>query len=313
MRVLVIMDDLSSAIPDKDTTIGFMLAAQKLGHTVDYAQISDLFIENGHGGVRARTVRLSLDDSPFYALEKVCVSELSSYDTIWMRKDPPVDRAYLHATHVLDLVGDKTLVVNSPAGVRFANEKLYALQFPHLCPDTLVTRSMKQIRERLDASDQPLIVKPVDGHGGAGVFLLRQHDRNISSILETLTDNEQRWVVAQEYLPEAREGDKRIIMINGESYGAILRIPKDDDNRGNIHVGGRVVDCELTPRDRLICETVGPRLREDGLWFVGLDVIGGKLTEINVTSPTGIREIQDLTGRDVGQEYVRWVQNKIKC
>ena len=172
---------------------------------------------------------------------------------------------------------------------------------------------MKQIRERLDASEQPLIVKPVDGHGGAGVFLLRQDDRNISSILETLTDNEQRWVVAQEYLPEAREGDKRIIMINGESYGAILRIPKDDDNRGNIHVGGRVVNCELTPTDRLICETVGPRLREDGLWFVGLDVIGGKLTEINVTSPTGIREIQDLTGRDVGQIMSDGFRIKIKC
>jgi glutathione synthase len=155
------------------------------------------------------------------------------------------------------------------------------------------------------------VVKPIDGHGGAGVFLLRKGDRNISSILETLTDEGARWVVAQAYIPEARQGDKRIIMIDGKPRGAILRVPREDDNRGNIHVGGTVQATELTAREMEICAAVGPRLRADGLWFVGLDVIGDYLTEVNVTSPTGIREYQEFTGTDLGAEFVIWLEGRV--
>ena len=160
-------------------------------------------------------------------------------------------------------------------------------------------------------SEQPTVVKPVDGHGGAGVFVLSPDDRNAASVLETLTENGRRWVVSQTYIPAARTGDKRIIMLNGELQGAIIRVPQSLDHRGNIHVGGTVQSVELTDRDREICRAVGPRLRADGLWFVGLDIIGDYLTEINVTSPTGIREIQSLTGMDVGHSYVQWVEQQL--
>ena len=228
-----------------------------------------------------------------------------------MRKDPPVDRAYLHATHILDLVNEKTLVVNSPTGIRFANEKLYAQFFPDLCPDTYVSRSCVDLLAQVRSRSSATVLKPVDGHGGSGVFVISPDDRNAASVIETLTENGQRWIIAQEYIPAARTGDKRIILLNGDVRGAIIRVPQDDENRGNIHVGGRVEDIELSERDRAICERIGPRLKRDGLWFVGLDIIGDYLTEINVTSPTGIREISELTGVDIGLEYVDWVEKRL--
>ncbi|MEE2786631.1 MAG: glutathione synthase [Myxococcota bacterium] len=310
MQILVIMDPIEFLEPDKDTTIGFIMSAQRAGHRVEYACLEDLFIENGTGGVRARRIEVAPSSRPFYHMGPVEMRPLSAYDSVWMRKDPPVDRAYLHATHILDLAGTNTLVVNSPQGLRFANEKLYALQFPEFIPSTLVTRNLPQIRQKLDENGRPLIVKPVDGHGGAGVFLLQPGDRNVNSILETLTDNGRRWVVVQQYLSEARIGDKRVIMIDGHPVGAILRVPQDNDNRGNIHVGGTVQPTTLTETEQSICAVVGPRLRQDGLWFVGLDLIGERLTEVNVTSPTGIREVEALTGEDLGAAYVKWVEAK---
>ncbi len=308
MRILVVMDPIANAGADEDTSIGFMLAAQRRGHQVEYCQLKDLYIRNGAGYAVSRAVRLNLSASPFYQLGEPIHSFLSEFDTIWMRKDPPVDDAYLHGTHIFDLAGPDVLVVNSPEGLRYANEKLYAQQFPQFCPETLVTRDMDGIRRWLDTRSDPLIVKPVDGHGGRGIFRLDKNDRNIGSILETLSEDGRLWVVAQSYLPEARKGDKRIILIDGEPQGAILRIPQSDDNRGNMHVGGRVEHCELTERDLEICGALAPRLKADGLWFVGLDVIGGYLTEINVTSPTGIREIEALSGRDVAGAFVEWVE-----
>jgi len=310
MRILVIMDPIERVLIDKDTTFGFLLAAQQRGHELFYCHLEHLYAIGGEGGARAAAVTVRPDPDDFYTLGPWNNHRLADFDSVWMRKDPPVDRAYLHATHILDLAGD-ALVVNNPTGVRYANEKIYALQFPEFCPETMVTRDLGAIRQKLADGGEPLIVKPVDGHGGAGIFQLRPDDRNVASILETLTDEGEKWVMVQQYLPAAREGDKRIILIDGEPVGAILRVPREDDNRGNIHVGGTVVHVELTERDKAICAAVGQRLRDDGLWFVGLDVIGGYLTEINVTSPTGIREVEKMTGTDLGAAYVQWVESAV--
>lgn len=311
MRFLVVMDPIERVVVDKDTTFGFMLAAQARGHELFYCTVADLYAVGGAGGARCAPVTVQLDQSDFYRLGAWADRSLDDFDSVWMRQDPPVDRAYLHATHLLDLV-EQALVVNNPTGVRFANEKIYALQFAEFCPETVVTRDMGRIRALLRAKGEPLIVKPIDGHGGRGIFMLRPDDRNTGSILETLTEEGQRWVMVQQYLPAAREGDKRIIMIDGEPRGAILRVPQADDNRGNIHVGGSVQHVELTARDREICAAVGPRLRRDGLSFVGLDVIGGYLTEVNTTSATGIREVQKHTGVDLGDAYVAWVEGAVE-
>lgn len=308
MRILVVMDPIAPVVVDKDTTFGFLLAAQARGHDVFYCNQSDLYIGQAGGGVRAAPVEVREIQGDHYTLGEWTDHPLSSFHTIWMRKDPPVDRAFLHATYILDQAGPDTLVVNTPAGLRDANEKIYALNFREFTPQTVVTRDPARIRRWLDSRDAPLIVKPVDGHGGFGIFRLDKGDRNVASILETLTDDGKRWVMAQEYLPAAREGDKRILMLNGKPAGAIMRVPQADDHRGNMHVGGRVERTELTPREREICAAVGPKLVQDGLYFVGLDVIGDHLTEINVTSPTGIREVLKLGGRDVGDEYVAFCE-----
>jgi len=312
MRILVVMDPIQQVDAPKDTTVGFILAAQCLGHDVYYCEQQHLFSQDGLGYAHAGRLRIDTEDPLAYELATAQPTALSDFDTVWMRKDPPVDRAYLHATHILDLAGDRTLVVNSPGGLRYANEKMSAQFFPEFCPTTLVTRNCDQIRSLLNNAEEPLVLKPIDGHGGSGVFVVNPGDRNAGSIVETLTEEGRRWVVVQSYLAAARLGDKRIILIDGEPHGAIIRIPKDDDHRGNIHVGGRVEHVDLDERDREICNAIGPRLREDGLWFVGLDIIGGYLTEVNVTSPTGIREIQEFTGRDVGAAYVKWVEEKVK-
>ena len=311
MRILVVMDPIEGAEVTGDTSIGFMIAAQVRGYKVEYCHLEHLYTRDGAGWVQARTISIDVQSTPFYDIGSAVHSRLSDFDTIWMRKDPPVDDAYLHATHILDLAGPKVLIVNAPRGVRYANEKLYAQQFPQFCPETLVTRDMNSIRDWLQARSEPLVVKPIDGHGGRGVFVLTKEDRNSGSILETLSQDGALWVVAQSYLPEARVGDKRIILIDGEPQGAILRTPQADDHRGNMHVGGRVTHCDLNARDLEICSVLAPRLRADGLWFVGLDVIGGYLTEINVTSPTGIREIEALSGLNVADAYLDWIETRI--
>ena len=312
MKILMVMDPIEDVNILEDTSFGFALAAQARGHQLYYCQQSALFVHDGHGGAWARPLEVSMNPDDFFRLGSVEELLLKTFDSIWMRKDPPVDRAYLHATHILDLAGPGTLVVNSPQGVRYANEKLYAQSFPQYCPPTFVSRSPEKILEWSRDRGESVVVKHVDGHGGSGVFVIHSHDRNANSIVETLTENGRRWVVTQSYLPEAREGDKRVIILNGKVQGAIIRIPRDEDNRGNIHVGGRVERIELSDRDREICRAVAPALVRDGLYFVGLDIIGGYLTEINVTSPTGIREIQNLTGLDIGDRFVQWVEESMR-
>lgn len=311
LRILVVMDPIEAVNVDRDTTFGFMLAAQARGHELFYCTQDQLYaLPGGQAGVRAASVQVWHRPHDFFALGPWVDAPLSTFDSVWMRKDPPVDRDYLHATYLLDHAGPVTQVINRPAALRDANEKLYTLHFSQFTPETLVTRDAARVRDWLARAPWPLIVKPVDGHGGRGVFLLQRDDRNVPSILETLTEDGRRWVMVQRYLPAARDGDKRILMLDGEPLGAILRVPRADENRGNIHVGGSVVRCTLTPREREMCGVIGERLRRDGLVFVGIDVIGEHLTEINVTSPTGIRELLALDGVDVAAAYVKYCEER---
>jgi glutathione synthase len=226
-----------------------------------------------------------------------------------MRKDPPFDLDFYFATQLLSLVDPRrTLVINRPSGLREANEKLYALRFPEVTPKTVVTADMLRLREFLEELGGEMIIKPLDGCGGAGVFHLHRSDRNLTSILETATQNGSRLIMGQQYLPEVRQGDKRLIVLDGEPLGGVLRVPREDEHRGNIHVGGQVVRSEVTDRDREICRRLAPSLKADGLYFVGLDIIGGWLTEVNVTSPTGVQEIDRLDGVNLEAKVIDFVE-----
>ena len=224
--------------------------------------------------------------------------ELESFDAVWMRKDPPFNQDYIYATYILSLIDEtKTKVINEPRGIRESNEKLYTLYFPEWIPESLVTKDLAQLNNFLVEVGGEIVVKPLDGHGGEGVFYVRQGDRNANVIMETITDFGKRYVLAQKFIEEVSEGDKRIILLNGEPLGAVLRVPKGGGEfRCNFHSGGSPAKSGLTRRDLEICEALGPRLREDGLYFVGIDVIGGYITEINTTSPTGVQEINRLDG-----------------
>jgi glutathione synthase len=239
-----------------------------------------------------------------FQLEARVSRRLADFDVVLMRKDPPVDVGYLHATWILDHARGKTLLVNDPRGLRELNEHLAVLQFPQLTPPTIVTRSADKLRAFQHEQGGAIVVKPVDGYGGLGIFVVRDGDPNASSILETSTAAGTRWTLAQRYLPEAVNGDKRIVLVDGVSVGAVLRVPAAAEARGNLHVGGRAVRSELDARDREIVAAVAPMLRAHGQVLVGLDVIGGMLTEINITSPTGIRHIARLEDRNVAGEVL---------
>jgi len=288
------MDPIERILPDKDTTFVLMLETLHRGHGVYYCTQPDLFALDNTPHARFRRAEV-VRGVPHYRLFEERTEPLDWFQVIFMRKDPPVDMAYLFATQLLSLTDPRrTLVLNNPRGLRDANEKLYALNFPSVLSPTIVTSDMDRLRTFLDQVGGEVILKPLDACGGAGIFLIRRSDRNLNSILEISTDNGRRLTMGQRYIPEIRNGDKRVIMLDGHPIGAVLRVPREDESRGNIHVGGTCVRTALTPRDLEITATVGPRLRADGLFFVGLDIIGDYLTEVNVTSPTGIQEINAL-------------------
>jgi len=307
-RLLYVMDPLARVLVDKDTTFAFMLEGQARGHEQWVCGVEDLSVERSVPRARTRRAEVRRADV-HYTLSEVKDAPLAAWDVVFMRKDPPFDLAYYFATHVLGLVdAGQTLVVNDPRGLREANEKLYALHFPSLIPESVVTGDHAQLKAFMESLGGEMIVKPLDGCGGAGVFHVHRGDRNINAILEASTMNGVRLVMAQRYLPAAREGDKRIIVVDGEPLGAILRVPREDETRGNIHVGGRVERAALDARDREICRTMKPRLDADGLYFVGLDVIGGFVTEVNVTSPTGVQEIDRLDGTNLSARVFDFVE-----
>ena len=296
LRVLYVMDPLDRVLIDKDTTFAFMLEGGRRAHEQHVCGVADVFVERTvpHAHVRGAQVRRG---TPHYTLSESRTVPLSWFDVVFMRKDPPFDLSYYFTTQLLGLVDPRvTLVVNDPQGLREANEKLYALRFPDLIPESLVTGDLVQLKAFMEGLGGEMIVKPLDGCGGAGVFHVHRGDRNLHAILETSTANGSRLVMAQRYLPAARDGDKRLIVLAGEPLGAILRVPREDEHRGNIHVGGRVERATVDARDREICRRMAPRLEADGLYFVGLDIIGGFVTEVNVTSPTGVQEIDRLDG-----------------
>ena len=312
MRFAFIMDPIQHVLIDKDTTFVFMLEAQSRGHEVWYLEMADLFIERARAMGRARRIELRRELDNHFTFSVEHTGPLGEFDAIFMRKDPPFDIPYLHATQLLDLAQNEgAVVLNRPAGLRAANEKLYALNFPGVIPATLITPAAKRLKAFLDELDGEMIIKPIDGHGGAGIFYVHKDDRNLNSILETLTQDGREAIIAQQYIPEVRQGDKRLIALNGEPIGCTLRVPRADENRGNIHVGGTCVKADVTDRDKEICRTVAPFLQKDGLYFVGLDIIGDYLTEVNVTSPTGVQEIDRLNQTCLEAQVIDFAERQV--
>ncbi len=296
LRMAFVMDPLTPMDIQADTTFALMLAAQERGHSLWYVDPADLGVGSDGATARAARVHVQRVEGDHARVEPAQTLVLDqAFDVIWQRKDPPVDAEFVTATQILGLC-QKALVLNRPAGILASNEKLYALNFPDLMAETIVSRDRAELLAFMDQMGGEMIVKPLDGRGGEGIFFLRQDDKNLSSILEQSTQFGARRIMAQRFLPDVRLGDKRILLLDGEPLGGLLRVPSDGEVRANLHVGGRAEKGGLDEIDLRIIEAVAPWLKRDGLFFVGIDVIGGKLTEINVTSPTGIQEMGRLDG-----------------
>ncbi|MBJ6132646.1 glutathione synthase [Ochrobactrum sp. Q0168] len=298
LKVAVQMDHISTINIKGDTTFALSLEAQKRGHELYHYTPDRLSMRDGV--VSARLEKLDVRDvvGDHFTLGEPIRRDMSEMDVVLLRQDPPFDMNYITNTHLLERIHPKTLVVNDPAWVRNSPEKIFVTEFPDLMPETLITKDPQEVMEfRREFGD--IILKPLYGNGGAGVFHLADGDRNLSSLLEMFGQLFREPFIAQRYLKDVRAGDKRIILIDGEPVGAINRVPSETDARSNMHAGGKAEQSKLTPREREICERIGPSLRERGFILVGIDVIGNYMTEINVTSPTGIREIERFDGTNV--------------
>ena len=306
MKLLFIIDPLDRLMLFGDTSYALMLEAVARGHQVFTCLVEHLGLEGDDAVALATPTGVVDAETPATAFrtEPAVAMRLGDFDVVLMRKDPPFDVTYLHATWILEHARGKTLLVNDPRGLRELNEHLAVLRFPSLTPHTIVTRSSARLTSFLDEQGGAIVVKPVDGFGGLGIFVVRAGDPNASSIFETSTGGGTRWTLAQSYLPAAAQGDKRILMIDGEPVGAVLRVPALNEARGNLHVGGRAVKCEIDARDREIIDAINPTLRSYGQLLVGIDIIGGMLTEINITSPTGVRHISRLDGRNAATPII---------
>ena len=298
MQVAFQMDPVASVDIDADSTFRLAEEAQARGHTLHFYTPQALRYENGRVRARMQSMTLRRVHGDHVDLGAPEDRDLAEMDVVWLRQDPPFDMHYITTTHMLDRLSGVTCVVNDPFWVRNFPEKLLVLQFPDLIPDTLVTSDLEALRA-FKARRGEIIVKPLFGNGGAGVFRLGPEDRNLASLHETMTALSREQLIAQEYLPAITRGDKRIILVDGEAVGAINRMPQAGETRSNMHVGGRAEPATLTARDREICAGIGPTLRDHGQVFVGIDVIGDRLTEINVTSPTGLQELERFDGVNV--------------
>jgi glutathione synthase len=295
LRVAVQMDPIASINIDGDSTFALMLEAQARGHALWHYHVRDLALAGGRVLAHAQPVEVRRVKGDHFTLGAPVELDLGQVDVVLMRQDPPFDMAYITATHILEHIHPKTLVVNDPASVRNAPEKLFVTHFPDLMPETLISADIRQIRRFRDKHGD-IILKPLFGNGGAGVFHVKPEDPNLNALLEMFTERSREPLVVQRYVPDVRKGDKRIILVDGVAMGAINRVPAAGEARSNMHVGGRPEPTTLTDREREICDAIGPELRKRGLIFVGIDVIGGYLTEINVTSPTGLQEIARFDG-----------------
>lgn len=312
MRFVFVMDPLTRVSHDKDTSFAFIRAAQERGHQSFHCLAHDLHVLEGR--TRATVHRIEILTEPPYIVlrrdEGAKLVEIDEVDAVFIRKDPPFDQAYLYATLMLERARGKTLIVNDPRGLRDANEKLYALHFSEWTPKTFVTSDRDMIHQFVLDVGGKAVIKPLDGAGGWGVMMLRSDDKNARAIVDMLTGEGKHLAMVQAFLPAVTQGDKRILLLDGEPLGAILRVPRADEIRSNIHVGGSVVPTELTPREHELVRAIAPKLRADGLFFVGLDVIGEHLTEVNVTSPTGIQELSRFTGIDQSVKVIEWAEKK---
>ncbi len=317
LKLAFIIDPIERLDPGHDTSVAMMEAAQILGHEVYITQVDRLGVIESRAYGWLRSVKMKpvvqqgdrwISELDWYVLGEATWQPLETMDAVFMRKDPPVTVPYLYVTYILDYVDrQKTQVINSPAGLRAANEKMYALQFTKAIPETIVSTDKQVIREAVERWGAG-VLKPLGGKAGEGILFLEEGDRNFNSIIEVSTQQGKEPVMVQAYLPAAKDGDKRVILLNGEPIGAVNRVPTGKEFRGNMAVGGRSDKTQLTDRDLEICQQVAPTLRKDGLIFVGLDIIGGYLTEINVTSPTGIREVDRLDDVRLGNQVVEWVE-----
>jgi glutathione synthase len=298
LTVAVQMDPIEKIDIGGDSTFALMLEAQKRGHGLLYYGPRDLTFRENKVTAMVRSLHVRAVKGDHFALGEGFVYDLSAADVVLMRQDPPFDMAYITATHILERLHPGTLVVNDPAHVRNAPEKLFVTEFADFIPPTLITSDGREIREFRD-QHKDIILKPLFGNGGAGVFRVRPDDENLGALLEMFTAFYREPVIVQRYLPEVRKGDKRIILVDGEFAGAINRVPAAGEARSNMHVGGRAEKTELTRRERDICAAIGPELKRRGLIFTGIDVIGDYMTEINVTSPTGIQEVARFGGADI--------------
>lgn len=320
LKVAVQMDPMDSIGIDGDSSFQLMLTAQERGHSLWHYEVRNMSLSEGmitDGSdrrarlvARARPVTVQRVRGDHYKFGPELLLDLATMDAVLMRQDPPFDMAYITATHMLEHIHPKTLVVNDPASVRNAPEKLLVTHFPELMPPTLVTWDVDAIRG-FRATHKDIIVKPLFGNGGAGVFRIRQDDPNLNSLLEMHFARSREPLMIQRYEAAVRQGDKRIILVDGVPMGAVNRVPAEGEARSNMHVGGRPEKVDLTPRDKEICAAIGPTLKAQGLIFVGIDVIGDYLTEINVTSPTGLQEIGRFDGTDLSAAIWDAIEAKI--
>ncbi|MCG8146900.1 glutathione synthase [Moraxella sp. PS-22] len=313
LNFLIVMDDIHTINYKKDTTLAMLWAIADRGHTAHYCQIHDLWLDNGALQIDSQSLKTLKDPARFYELGEKTTQPASAFDVILMRKDPPFDMQFLYSLYLLEYAQRAgVLVVNNPASVRDCNEKLFATQFPELMTPTIVTNKQTHIRDFIN-THQDVIVKPLDGMGGMGIFRLTADSPNIGSTLEMLTQLESLPVMAQKYLPEIKDGDKRILIVGGKPVDYCLaRIPSQGETRGNLAAGGRGVAMPLSAQERQVAEQVAPVLLQKGLYFVGLDVIGGKVTEINVTSPTCVREIDDQCGTHIAEDFIAFIESHIE-
>lgn len=312
IRIGIVMDPIDAIHYKKDSSLAMLWAAQRKGWELWYMEQSDLSLVQGQAMGRMAPLQVAMNPELWFERGEYQVRSLADLDIILMRKDPPFDNEFLYSTQLLALAEQQgTLIVNRTQGLRDYNEKLFATHFPHCCPPVLVSRRAEQLRA-FHAEHQDVIFKPLDGMGGASIFRVQADGLNLGVVIETLTQHGQQMCMVQKYLPEISAGDKRILMINGEPVPyALARIPSAGETRGNLAAGGRGEGRPLTDRDRWICEQIGPTLKAQGLLFVGLDVIGDYLTEINVTSPTCIRELDSQFGLDIGMQLMDTLEHSL--
>ena len=295
LKVAIQMDPIDAIDLDADSTFVMALEAQARGHQLYHYLTQDLALKNGRVMAGARSLEVRREEGNHFTLGEQEWLDLAKVDVVLMRQDPPFDMSYITATHLLEHIHPETLVVNDPVHVRNAPEKLFVTHFPDLMPPTLITTNQEQILD-FRAEHQDLIIKPLFGNGGAGVFHIGPDDENLNSLLELFTELYREPIIVQRYEPAVRQGDKRIILIDGKAAGALNRVPAEGESRSNLHVGGTALQSTLTAREEEICAAIGPTLKERGLIFVGIDVIGDYMTEINVTSPTCLQEINRFDG-----------------